>query len=64
MHIAPVLSAEAPAVAAVLTEAAQWLAEGGRPLWNSTDIGFERIQRDTDAGRYVSWPASTATGPA
>lgn len=53
MHIEPAVPAEAPTVAAVLTEAAQWLAEGGRPLWNATDIGLERIQRDTDAGRYV-----------
>jgi len=53
MHIEPALSTEAPAVAAVLTEAAQWLAEGGRPLWSAADTGLERIQRDTDAGRYV-----------
>ncbi|MNX17419.1 Acetyltransferase (GNAT) family protein [compost metagenome] len=53
MHIEPALSSEAPAVAAVLTEAAQWLAEGGRPLWSAADTGLERIQRDTDAGRYV-----------
>ena len=53
MHIEPALSTEAPAVAAVLTEAAQWLAEGGRPLWSAADTGIERIQRDADAGRYV-----------
>lgn len=43
---------EAATVAAVLNEAAQWIAAEGRPLWSATDIGLERIQRDTDAGSY------------
>ncbi|MDH6165825.1 GNAT superfamily N-acetyltransferase [Variovorax boronicumulans] len=52
MHIEQALPAEAAAVAAVLNEAAQWLATGGRPLWSATDVGLERVQGDTDAGRY------------
>lgn len=52
MHIEQVLSAEAATVAAVLNEAAQWLAADGRPLWSAADVGLERVQRDTDAGRY------------
>ena len=52
MHIDQALPAEAATVAAVLNEAAQWLATEGRPLWSGTDIGIGRIQRDTDAGRY------------
>jgi GNAT superfamily N-acetyltransferase len=43
---------DAQTVAAVLTEAAQWLAADGRPLWSAADTGLERVQRDTDAGRY------------
>ena len=52
MHIEQALPAEAATVAAVLNEAAQWLATEGRPLWSATDVGLERVQRDTDAGRY------------
>lgn len=52
MHIDQALPAEAATVAAVLNEAAQWLATEGRPLWSAADIDIERVQRDTDAGRY------------
>jgi len=52
MHIEQALPTEAATVAAVLNEAAQWLATGGRPLWSAADTAIERIQRDTDAGRY------------
>lgn len=52
MHIEQALPTEAATVAAVLSEAAQWLATEGRPLWSATDVGLERVQRDTDAGRY------------
>ena len=52
MHIEQALPSEAATVAAVLNEAAQWLATEGRPLWSATDIHLERVQRDTDAGRY------------
>ena len=52
MHIEQALPNEAATVAAVLNEAAQWLATDGRPLWSAIDVGLERVQRDTDAGRY------------
>ncbi len=52
MQIEQALPAEAATVAAVLTEAAQWLAEAGRPLWSATDIGLDTVRRGTDAGRY------------
>ena len=53
MHIEQALPNEAATVAAVLNEAAQWLVTDGRPLWSASDVGLERVQRDTDAGRYV-----------
>jgi len=52
MQIEQAHPTEAPTVAAVLNEAAQWLANEGRPLWAAADISLERVQRDTDAGRY------------
>ena len=52
MHIEQALPNEAATVAAVLNEAAQWLAAEGRPLWSAADTNLERVQRDTDAGRY------------
>lgn len=52
MHIDQALPAEAATVAAVLNEAAQWLATAGRSLWSAADVDIERIQRDTDGGRY------------
>ena len=52
MHIEQALPGDAQTVAAVLTEAAQWLAADGRPLWTAPDIGFERVSRDVEAGRY------------
>ncbi|MGJ7503357.1 GNAT family N-acetyltransferase [Variovorax sp. ZT5P49] len=52
MHIEQATPSEAATVAAVLNEAAQWLAADGRPLWSAADVGLERVQRDTDAGRY------------
>jgi GNAT superfamily N-acetyltransferase len=52
MYIEQATPSEAATVAAVLNEAAQWLAADGRPLWSVADVGLERVQRDTDAGRY------------
>jgi GNAT superfamily N-acetyltransferase len=52
MNIEQALPSEAATVAAVLDEAAQWLAADGRPLWSDADVDLERVQRDTDAGRY------------
>lgn len=52
MQIEQAHPTEAPTVAAVLNEAARWLANEGRPLWSAADISLERVQRDTDAGCY------------
>jgi hypothetical protein len=52
MNIEQALPSEAATVAAVLNAAAQWLAADGRPLWSASDVDLERVQRDTDAGRY------------
>jgi hypothetical protein len=52
MQIEQARPEEAATVAAVLNEAAQWIAAEGRPLWSAADIAPERIQRDTDAGGY------------
>jgi GNAT superfamily N-acetyltransferase len=52
MYIEQATPSEAATVAAVLNEAAQWLAADGRPLWSAADVDPERIQRNTDAGRY------------
>ena len=52
MQIEQAKPSEAATVAAVLNEAARWIAAEGRPLWSAADVAFERIQRDTDAGSY------------
>lgn len=52
MQIEQARPEEADTVAAVLNEAAQWIAGEGRPLWSAADIAPERIRRDTDAGGY------------
>jgi GNAT superfamily N-acetyltransferase len=62
MQIEQAQPADAPTVAAVLTEAAQWLAADGRPLWSAADTGIERVQRDTDAGRYFIARKNTEAG--
>ena len=45
-------SADAAAIAALLHEAERWLAERGLSLWSASEIGHERIQRDTGQGLY------------
>jgi len=50
---------EAATVAAVLNEAARWIAAEGRPLWSAADVDLERVQRDTDAGGYFIARAGT-----
>lgn len=52
MQIEQARPEEAAIVAAVLNEAAQWIAAEGRPLWTASDIAPERIRRDTEAGGY------------
>ncbi|MEJ8856830.1 GNAT family N-acetyltransferase [Variovorax robiniae] len=46
--------ADAPAVAAVLQEAAQWLVDGGRTLWTAAHVSDERVLRDVEAGLFFA----------
>lgn len=41
-----------PLIAAVLQEAAEWLAGDGRALWSAADIGHERVLRDVSRGLF------------
>jgi len=52
MNIRPARDADAPQIAAVLQEAEQWLADGGRTLWSAAEIGQERVLRDTCNGLF------------
>jgi GNAT superfamily N-acetyltransferase len=52
MHIEQALPADAETVAAVLNEAAQWLAANGRPLWAAADISLERVSRGIETGLF------------
>lgn len=52
LHIEQATLADAPAVAALLQEAAQWLADAGRPLWDAEEVGHERVLRQVTAGAY------------
>lgn len=52
MNIQPAQLSDAPMIAAVLHEAAQWLASDGRKLWSAVEICPERVQRDTGAGLF------------
>ncbi|MBT2335646.1 GNAT family N-acetyltransferase [Variovorax paradoxus] len=52
MKIEQAQPSDAPAVAAVLQEAAQWLAAGGRALWSAAEVGDERVSRDTKGGLF------------
>lgn len=45
---------DADAVASVLQEAALWLSNTGRPLWIPSEVSYERVLRDTEAGIYFS----------
>ena len=52
MKIHEARPADAPMIAAVLQEAAQWLAGGGRALWSAAETSKERVLRDTSAGLF------------
>lgn len=43
---------DAPEIAYVLQEAAQWLAGDGRAHWSPAEIGIERVLRDASAGLF------------
>ena len=52
MNVQQATATEAPEIAAVLQEAAQWLIDGGRPLWAVADFDAARIARDVEAGLF------------
>lgn len=52
MHVQQATASDAPEIAAVLQEAAQWLINGGRPLWSVADFNVAQIARDVDAGLF------------
>jgi GNAT superfamily N-acetyltransferase len=52
MHIRQARSPDAPAVAAILHEAATWLADRGTPMWRANELEVTRIAGDVGAGLY------------
>ncbi len=52
MNIQQASPSDALRIAAVLQEAAQWLADDGRALWSGADIGHARVLEDTTAGLF------------
>jgi GNAT superfamily N-acetyltransferase len=52
MNIQKARASDAPGIASVLQEAAQWLAGDGRALWSPAEIGQERVLRDANAGLF------------
>jgi GNAT superfamily N-acetyltransferase len=52
MNILEARPSDAPMIASVLQEAAEWLAGDGRPLWSATEIGHERVLRDVSKGLF------------
>ena len=52
MNIQPALLSDAPIIASVLQEAAQWLVRDGRALWSAGEISHERVLHETSAGLF------------
>lgn len=52
MNIQEACPSDAPMIASVLEEAAQWLAGDGRALWTAAEIANERVLRDASAGLF------------
>lgn len=52
MNIQEARASDAPMVACVLREAAQWLAADGRALWSAAEIDPDRVLRDTSEGLF------------
>jgi len=52
MNIQEARLSDAPMIASVLQEAAEWLAADGRPLWSAAEIGYERVLRDASTGLF------------
>jgi len=52
MKIQEARPSDAPLIASVLQEAAEWLAGDRRELWSADEIGQERVLRDASQGLY------------
>lgn len=52
MNIRQAHSSDAPMIASVLQEAAEWLAADGRALWSAAEIGGERVLMDVTKGLF------------
>lgn len=52
MNIREARHSDAPMIASVLQEAAEWLAGDGRSLWSAAEIGHERVLRDASEGLF------------
>lgn len=52
MNIQEACPSDAPMIASVLEEAAQWLAGDGRAFWTAAEIANERVLRDASAGLF------------
>jgi GNAT superfamily N-acetyltransferase len=52
MNIQEARSSDAPMIASVLQEAAEWLAADGRALWSAAEIGHECVLRDVSSGLF------------
>lgn len=52
MNIQEARPSDAPMIASVLQEAAQWLVSDGRALWSADETSHERVLRDTSAGLF------------
>jgi len=52
MNIQEARLCDAPMIASVLQEAAEWLAGDGRALWSAAEVGHERVLRDASKGLF------------
>lgn len=54
---------EASLVSNILTEAAVWIRDAGKPLWELEQLTVEQVAPDCEAGRFfLAWAQSTAVG--
>jgi len=62
-HIRRAAPAETSIVSAILTEAAQWLAERGDPLWQDGELSPAAVKADVENGLFhLAWIADQAAG--
>src|SRR5690349_9128658 len=52
MNIQEARPSDAPMIASVLQEAADWLAGDSRALWSAAEIGYERVLGDVSEGLF------------